>query len=57
MDRLSVRGGVGRPSMATSASRLSPVPGTANGLSFPTVLEEPSAYMENGFSPSHHLHV
>ena len=29
MDRLNVRGGVGRPSMATSASRLSPVPGTA----------------------------
>ena len=68
MDRLSVRGGAGRSSTATAGARLSPVPGAGNGVSFPTVLEEPTGYagdeggrghhrfVENGFSSSHHHH-
>ena len=67
MDRLSVRGGAGRSSTGiTAGARLSPVPGAGNGVSFPTVLEEPTGYegdhrghhrfVENGFSSSHNHH-
>ena len=67
MDRLGVRGSASRSSTASAAgARLSPVPGAANGVSFPTVLEEPTGYagdeggrghhhfVENGFPSSHH---